>query len=107
VTLTAEPDKPILVEVRGGEKQFLISALTKHIYDILAHPDRINITQDANGTVKFEEGNDPNMLHLEPEVDHTGKGAFRLGNQNINLKLRSVQKTTTNAMAENSGNSMP
>lgn len=36
VTLTAEPDKPIMVEVRGGEKQFLISALTKHIYDILS-----------------------------------------------------------------------
>jgi hypothetical protein len=36
VTLTAEPDKPIMVEVRGGEKQFLISALTRHIYDILS-----------------------------------------------------------------------
>ena len=28
ITLTAEPDKPIMVEVRGGEKEFVISALT-------------------------------------------------------------------------------
>lgn len=41
VTLTAEPDKPIIVEVRGGEKQFLISALTRHIYDILSQPHRL------------------------------------------------------------------
>ena len=41
VTLTAEPDMPIIVEVRGGEKQYLISALTKHIYDILSQPHRL------------------------------------------------------------------
>jgi len=41
VTLTAEPDKPIIVEVRGGEKRFLIQALTKHIYDILSQPHRL------------------------------------------------------------------
>ena len=43
VTLTAEPDKPIMVEVRGGEKQFLISALTKHIYEILSQPHKLQI----------------------------------------------------------------
>lgn len=40
VTLTAEPDQPIIVKVQGGEKQFLISALTKHIYEILSLPQR-------------------------------------------------------------------
>lgn len=44
VTLTAEPDKPIMVEVRGGEKQFLISALTKHIYEILSQPHKLQIS---------------------------------------------------------------
>lgn len=41
VTLTAEPDMPIIVEVRGGERQFLITALTQHIYDILANPQKL------------------------------------------------------------------
>ena len=40
VTLTAEPDQPIIVKVQGGEKQFLISALTKHIYEILSLPQK-------------------------------------------------------------------
>ena len=44
VTLTAEPDMPIIVEVRGGERQFLITALTQHIYDILANPQRLYLT---------------------------------------------------------------
>jgi len=48
VILTAEPDKPIMVEVRGGEKQYLISALTKHIYDILSQPHRLQmLSQEA------------------------------------------------------------
>jgi hypothetical protein len=32
-----------MVEVRGGEKQFLISALTRHIYDILSQPHRLQL----------------------------------------------------------------
>ena len=49
VTLTAEPDKPIMVEVRGGEKQFLISALTRHIYDILSQPHRLALNNRDSG----------------------------------------------------------
>ena len=43
ITLTAEPDKPIMVEVRGGEKEYLISALTKHIFDILSKPKGLTL----------------------------------------------------------------
>jgi hypothetical protein len=77
VTLTAEPDKPIMVEVRGGEKQFLISALTKHIYEILSQPHRLQMTRDEY-EASFDEVPQQNPLKV---------------NKNINLKLRSLKKT--------------
>lgn len=52
ITLTAEPDKPIMVEVRGGEKEFVISALTQHLFDILSKPKGLAIipTVDSNSS---------------------------------------------------------
>ena len=50
--------------------------------------------QDENGNVQFGESTDPNApgQHLEPVIDNTGHGAFKVGNQNINLRLKSVKK---------------
>jgi hypothetical protein len=36
--LTAEPDKPIMLEVTGGEKEYLIQSLTKHLFELLSKP---------------------------------------------------------------------
>ena len=32
-----------MVEVRGGEKEFVISALTQHLFDILSKPKGVNL----------------------------------------------------------------
>ena len=50
--------------------------------------------QDQNGNVQFVDNSDSNApgQHLEPFVDNTGHGAFKLGNQNINLRLKGIQK---------------
>jgi hypothetical protein len=53
--LTAEPEKPIMVEVRGSEKQLLISGLTKNISDILSKPNILQLFNNENGGGSFIE----------------------------------------------------
>jgi hypothetical protein len=80
--LTAEADKPIVVEVRGGEKQYLISALTKHIYDILSQPHRL---QTSEITIQQQDEGRGDRAQIE--------GGIKINNKNINLKLKSLKKT--------------
>lgn len=44
--------------------------------------------------MQFTDNSDPNAPGqlLEPVIDTTGHGAFKVGNQNINLRLKSFKK---------------
>ena len=50
--------------------------------------------QDENGNVQFSDSTDPNApgRRLQPVIENSGQGAFKVGNQNINLRLKSVKK---------------
>ena len=50
--------------------------------------------QDENGNVQFGDSTDPNTpgQRLQPVIENSGQGAFKVGNQNINLRLKSVKK---------------
>jgi hypothetical protein len=50
--------------------------------------------QDENGNVQFGDSTDPNApgQRLQSVIENSGQGAFKVGNQNINLRLKSVKK---------------
>ncbi len=80
--MTAEPDKPIMVEVRGGEKEFVISALTQHLFDILSKPKGLTLipNADSNSSCGDRASEDQEILTPEQLGQLDSKGVFTLNN---------------------------
>ena len=81
--MTAEPDKPIMVEVRGGEKEFVISALTQHLFDILSKPKALKLAPqlDSNSSSGDRASEDQEQINTPEQLGQLdSKGVFTINN---------------------------
>jgi hypothetical protein len=56
-----------MVEVRGGEKEFVISSLTQHLFDILSKPKGLTILPnlDSNSSCADRASEDQEIVSPE------------------------------------------
>ena len=72
-----------MVEVRGGEKDFVISALTQHLFDILSRPKGLTLAPnlDSNSSSGDRASEDQEAINSPEQLGQLdSKGVFTINN---------------------------